>query len=340
MLVAAVLAGAAGLAWVRSTPVVADAVTLHGSWYNAASVSPPATPAPVIGGVNAPAPDVPAGDFPVAVTAGQSAKETFLHIDTTAIPTGSQVSSYVLTLTEDSGASGNLNMAGAAGKLAVAPVKDYWSDGAAGAPYSVRPGVASSPVVTPQRQSTGAWTVDLTPIVAAWVAGTTPNNGIAIQPVTTTAPTDNFEVVWSASTATVASQTSPAVTSTVAGPADTTVTPDTTPSAPAAGTDQSLGGGSPALTPPTPVEAAPVAPSTVPPAAAPPLPPALIARKVRSHRSPPAGFYLAVLVVLALGGACAVGLGEAGEPARSRQGSVMRALARHAQADPQEDSGP
>src|ERR1041385_5502713 len=91
-----------------SVPTRADAISapvVGGSWFWLEQ-APRSVDNPVIPiGAQAPAPDVPTGDFAVAVKAPVSDvsqpgvvqqdvgddKETFLHIDTSSIPTGSSV---------------------------------------------------------------------------------------------------------------------------------------------------------------------------------------------------------------------------------------------------------
>ena len=132
---------------------------------------------------------------------GSSEKETYLHVDTTAIPSGSTVSDFVLTLTEDPAAAGNGAEATAAVKAF--PATSFFPDGANARPYGERPPYdAKATSVTGKRASaTGGsqkagtqWTFDLTPIVNSWLSGTTQNNGIAL--VGDASQSQSFEVVW------------------------------------------------------------------------------------------------------------------------------------------------
>src|SRR5438270_10039956 len=113
----------AGVLFTSLFPALAPAQTsagvpvTGGSWYwqeQVGTVEPPAgSPLPPVAPPGAlPTPDVPSGDFPVSVVGGQPDKESFLQLDSSAIPAGSTVSSLVLTLHEDS-AGGNAAADGA-----------------------------------------------------------------------------------------------------------------------------------------------------------------------------------------------------------------------------------
>jgi len=305
-----------------------EAVTLRGSWYDSFSQAPPSTPTPVVPAQTAPAPDVPAGDFPVAVISGQSNKETFLHVDT-GVVAGSSVMSYTLTVKEDPKA-GNVNQPAAPAKVEIVPVSTYWTDGARGTPYTEAPATATSPKGTASRAADGTWTLDLTPIVSAWASGTIPNNGIAVEPVSTTTPADNFEVVW----------LPPAAVEATTFPLTTTTT--TTPPAlvAAAGSASGPTGGlagaapAPASTPPTGLTTGPAVPAPSPASSTPPVTTSSPAGGTAptpapaSHRAPAAAFWLGLGTLIVLAGVIITGLGEAGEPTPPRRGSVLRALER------------
>ncbi|MDQ1374942.1 MAG: hypothetical protein QOJ09_2280, partial [Actinomycetota bacterium] len=160
------------------------------SWYNAAQPAAPAG-APVAP-PKAPAPDVPTGDFAVASQLGQVTRESFLHIDTSAIPAGSTVGSLVLTVKED-GAGGNLNAAAAA--VQAVPATGFFSGGVAGAPIAEAPSVDAAAAVDGKRGADGAWTFEIGPIVGKWLDGSLANNGIGIVPKVD--PANPFQVVFS-----------------------------------------------------------------------------------------------------------------------------------------------
>jgi hypothetical protein len=341
---ACLTAGLAALA-LRPTGAGADTFPVTGSWYwaNQPQPAPPPVGQPL---GNVQPPDVPSSDFAVSVQGGSSEKETYLHIDTSTIPAGSTVSSFVLTLNEDSTAPGDGLAAQAAVKAYAATA--FFADGAAARPYGERPPYdAKGPSATGKRdtgagggQATGAkWTFDLTQIVNAWLSGTVQNNGVAL--VGDAGQSQNFEVVWAGPT------TNPSV----APPpkAEGTVTPGASGGAPpvpvenagsGSATPSSGSGASPAVTVPVstsgpgiPAIDQPVAPPAnhaSPPLAAPAPAPAPRARRASSHRAPPAGLWVAGLGAILLGLACMAVLGPGGEPGGRRRGSVLRALERRA----------
>ena len=58
--------------------------------------------------------------------------------------------------------------------------------------------------------------------------------------------------------------------------------------------------------------------------------PAQSVRRAAAHRAPPAGFWVAGVVIVGLGLVSMASLGPAGEPSQRRRGSVLRALERRA----------
>ena len=295
-----------------------------GSWYFAgqAPALPPTAGQNLGRPVGVPTPDVPAGDFPAAASGGQSQKETYLHIDTNSIATGSTVQKFVLTLNEDAAAN---QLTPESAKVQAAPVAGFFVDGSAAASYDERPGtVPEGPVVDGVRGADGTWTFDITPIVAKWVDGSLANNGVALVPKVTTGSPDTFQVVWSGTSPppTTDGQVIPAAASSGDVPpsdgsqfiSDTPVdsgTADTTPVA----VEPDFA--SPVAAPTNPAPA--TAPATAKPAAA---------SEPESHTGLPVGFFLAALGVLAFVVAGAVALGDLGEPRPGRRGSVLRALER------------
>jgi hypothetical protein len=338
LVVAAVVVTAVAFPVAAPAQTSAGVPVTGGSWYwqeQVGSVNPPSgTPLPPVAPPGAlPTPDVPAGDFPVSVVGGQADKESFLQLDTSAIPNGSTVSSLVLTLHEDPGANGKLN-AGTA-TIEARAVTGYMAGGAQAAPWANRPAYdTTGPAVPGKRATDGTWTFELAPIAARWASGDLSNNGLALVPA---APQQgqSYEVVWFGPTG----ATPPAVAGTYTPPAPGT------PQAEAAGIE-----GAPSDQSAAPVSIAPdtsgdlsttatpsvaSTPSVVGPSAvAPTRTPAGIRTIESSHRAPPWGFYLAVLAVIALIGASTLSLGELGEPEPERRGGVLRALERRS---PQEE---
>jgi hypothetical protein len=327
-------------AWAPAQTSSAVPVT-GGSWYwqeQTGPVEPPggsplppvAPPAPL------PTPDVPKGDFPVSVITGQPDKESFLQLDSSAIPAGSTVSSLVLTLHEDS-AAGNLSPDTA--KIEARAVTGFLAAGGQGSPWANRPSYdTTGPAAAGKRAGDGTWTFELAPIAARWASGELSNNGIALVP---SAPqqSDSYEVVWFG----VGGAKPPAVAGSVTPPAPGT------PAAVAAGSESAPVD----QTAPAPISITPdtsgaglgttATPSVSPPSAAPgtaSTPSATNrfttrARQIGSvHGAPPWSFYLAVAVVIALIGASTLSLGDLGEPEPDRRGGVLRALERHSEEVP------
>jgi hypothetical protein len=306
-----------------------------GSWYwmeQVGTVAPPAgSPLPPVAPPGAlPTPDVPAGDFPVAVVGGQPDKESFLLLDSSAIPQGSTVSNLVLTLHEDAGGG---NVAADTATIEARAVTGFMTGGAQGAPWANRPQYdTTGPAAAGKRAPEGTWTFDLTAIAARWASGDLANSGLALVPA---APQQGqaYEVVASG----VGTPKQPSVAGSVTPPAPGT------PDANAAGlggasSDQSVGPIS--ITPDTSGAglATTASPSVGSAASATPPGPAASAQaptQVRtiesSHRAPPWGFYLAILAVIALIGASTLSLGDLGEPEPERQGGVLRTLERRTQ---------
>jgi hypothetical protein len=314
-----------------------------GSWYwqeQVGTVEPPAgSPLPPVAPPGAlPTPDVPSGDFPVSVVAGQADKESFLQLDSSAIAAGSTVSSLVLTLHED---SAGRNVAPDTAAIEARAVTGFMAGGAQGAPWANRPAYDTvGPAAAGKRAANGTWTFDLAPIAARWATGELSNNGIALVPV---APQQGqaYEVVWfgpgGAQPPTVAgSVTPPAPGTPEAAAAGTESVPADESGAPVAITPDTSGAGltsteSPSVaTPPAATAPSGSAPSNRAPTA--------VRQIVSSHRAPPWGFYLAVIAVIALIGASTVSLGELGEPEPDRQGGVLRTLERRTSASTEEST--
>jgi hypothetical protein len=317
-----------------SVPVVG------GSWYFAGQVggvSPPAgTPIPPVAPpAGVPTPDVPDGDFPVAVFAGQSNKESYLQLDSSAIPAGSSVSSLVLTLQEDP-AGQNLNAATAT--IAARAVTGFLASGDKAKPYANKPGYdTNGPAALGTRTPDGKWTFELKDIATRWASGELSNNGIALVP---NAPveTQNYEVVWFGP----GKDKGPTTIGAITLPAPSPASPDpSSASAPAEDTS----GQTVSIAPDTSGALAsdvPVQDFSAPGASATPAPQpaagatnnaasAAVRRIGTTHPAPPWSFYLAIIAAIALVGLSTVSLGELGEPEPDRQGGVLRTLERRTQ---------
>src|SRR5438445_7555030 len=193
-------AGLASLA-LRPSGAGADTFRVAGSWYwsNQPAPGPPPVGQPL---GNVQPPDVPSSDLAVSMQGGSSEKETYVHIDTTAIPPGASVSNFVLTLNEDTTAPGDGFATAAAVKAY--PVTAFFADGAAARPYNERPPYEKGTSVAGKRdsgsggQGSAKWSFDLTEIVNGWLSGSAQNNGIAL--VGDASQSQNFEVVWAGPT--------------------------------------------------------------------------------------------------------------------------------------------
>jgi hypothetical protein len=333
LVVAAVLLTSVAFPALAPAQTSAGVPVTGGSWYWQEQVGTINTPAAPVAPPSAlPTPDVPAGDFPVAVVAGQPDKESFLQLDSSAIPAGSTVASLILTLHEDSAGG---NVAADTGTIEARAVTGFMTGGAQGAPWPNRPSYdTAGPAAAGKRAGDGTWTFELGPIASRWASGELSNNGIALVPAN---PQQGqaYEVVWFG--------TGGAKPPTVAG----TVTPPApgTPAAAASGiesasTDQSAAPVS--ITPDTSAglsstDAPSFSSSPTPGAATSPTPAANPTTRPRvqqigsTHRAPPWGFYLAIAVVIALICASTLSLGDLGEPEPERQGGVLRTLERRSE---------
>jgi hypothetical protein len=303
-----------------------------GSWYwqeQVGTVEPGGGLPPVAPPGALPSPDVPPGDFPVSVVAGQPDKETFLQLDTSAIAAGSTVSSLVLTLHEDTTGG---NLAADTAKIEARAVTSFFAAGDSGKPWSGRPAYdTTGPAVPGKRAADGTWTFELAPIAQAWANSAPANNGLALVPA---APegSQGYEVVWLGVGKDKGPTTSGIVTppSPAGSTGDTSVqtsSGDSSPAAPLSIAPDTSGAGVTTSDTPsiatgssTPAAAAPNA-SAAPRAAT-------RVRQISSHRAPPWSFYLVIVAALALIGASTLSLGELGEPEPDRRGGVLRALER------------
>jgi hypothetical protein len=304
-----------------------------GSWYwqeQVGTVEPGGGLPPVAPPGALPTPDVPAGDFPVSVVAGQPDKESFLQLDTSAIAAGSTVSSLVLTLHED--ATGG-NVAADMATIEARAVTSFFAAGDAGKPWVGRPAYdTTGPAVAGKRATDGTWTFELAPIAQAWANGTPSNNGLALVPAAPAAG-QGYEVVWIG----VGKDKGPTTSGSVGPPSaagstgDTpaqTTSGDSSSAAPLSIAPDTSGAG--VTTSDTPsVAGGSSTPAAAPSASAAPRAAGSRVRQISStHRAPPWSFYLAIVAALALIGASTLSLGELGEPEPDRRGGVLRALER------------
>jgi hypothetical protein len=332
LLGAAALAAGMQLAPASHVHAAEPVPVVGGSWYWQPQIAPINTPAgPVASPVGPlPTPDVPAGDFAVTAILGQANKESYFHLDASAIPKGSSVQQLTLALKED---AAGLNLLANMAKVAAYPIVSYFTDGTTAGVWNTRPSFDASVKGAATRAADGTWKFDLTPLALKWADGSLANNGIALVADAPAAP-ETWQVVWSGSaphpsvegviikpaattgqesTGTAAEQGGAAAPSDVAG-ASTAIE-----SAPSSGSALASPVGS-AVSNPTATEPAATARLQL-------YRPAVI-REGKPKRAPPWGFYLAgvVLVLLLLLGG--VALGDRGEPALERRGSVLRTLER------------
>src|SRR2546421_6591511 len=199
---ALLLCGAALAAGVQMAPAArvraAEPVPVVGaswSWHpQIAPITPPAGPVASPTGP-LPTPDVPAGDFAVAAILGQANKESYLHLDATAIPQGSSVQQLTLTVKED---AAGLNLLANMAKIAAYPIVSYFTDGTSVGVWNARPSFDASVKGAGKRAADGTWKFDLTPLALKWASGALSNNGFALVADAPAAP-ETWQVVWSGS---------------------------------------------------------------------------------------------------------------------------------------------
>jgi hypothetical protein len=308
-------AAAVSLCFFPTPASAAAAPVTGGSWWWAEQPEPLPAPVGQPAG-NVPAPEVPASDFAVAYKAGASDKTTAVHIDTSEIPTGSTVSSFTLTFLEDPAAQ---QVAADGAQIKAFAASSYFADGGQARPFSEVPAYDANGPSALGKVNNHIWTFDITPIVAAWVAGTAPNNGVVLVGL---GPDPGFEVIWSGS------QPPPTTAGSVTPPVGSTETPSdgtglgqtspATPEAVAIGPDFAAPVVAPVLAPAAPAPATSAGASRI-----------RVAGAVKKpQRGLPPSFLLAGVMVIGLVGAAGVALGDAGEPALARKGSVVRTLER------------
>ena len=303
-----------------------------GSWYWQPQIAPINTPAGPVASPTGPlpTPDVPAGDFAVTAILGQANKESYFHLDASAIPKGSSVQQLTFTLKED---TAGLNLLANMAKVAAYPIVSYFTDGTNAGTWDTRPSFDANVKGAGTRAADGTWKFDLTPLALKWADGSLANNGIALVADAPAAP-ETWQVVWSGSAP------HPSIDGVIVKPEAAAGGEAST----GATSDESAGTTGEVASAPVASESAPsfdsalaspaasalAAPTAAEPAATARLQlyrPAVVSEG-KPKRAPPVGFYLAgvVLVVLLLLGG--VALGDRGEPALERRGSVIRTLER------------
>jgi len=169
-----------------SGPAVTTTVLLTQSTYfwreqpGAANVggTPVAPPAPLTD------PTVPSGDLAVAgpEVNNQADKETYLEFDVSALPTGSTITSFVVTLPVDQSSSAqSFTPAGMTPPIIACTPQGAWSGGAnGGQPLSGKPAdqcATGAPKFT-SKDGGKTYTADITSIAQGWLSGI--NTGVAV----------------------------------------------------------------------------------------------------------------------------------------------------------------
>ena len=289
------------------------------------------------GPVANPDPAVPSGDLAVSgpTANGQPPAETFLRFDLTGIPTGATITSLVLKLPVDS--SSTFAPIGTAAPVVVCTPQASWSTSADPQPFSQKPAEMCA-VDAPLLKSVSSgqdYQVDIASIAQPWVGSPGSNFGIAItdDPQNSSTayqiafgPAAALKQVEASVTYTLPQAVAPVVPP-VSSPPATEAPPASVPTVPVS-----------ISTPPvvTPVVTTPTVPSpglaTTPPASStttsPATTPAAIKSPATAGSAPPAGFWIAGLLLAAIFATCWYELGRA--PARAavaRRRGVARLLA-------------
>ncbi|MHB8681588.1 MAG: DNRLRE domain-containing protein [Acidimicrobiales bacterium] len=128
-------------------------------------------------------PSVPSGDLAVSgpEVNGQPDKETYLEFDVSALPPGSTISSFVVTLPVDSSAQTALPTATPPPIVACAP-QGSWSGGQGGQSFSGRPAEKCATDAPKFTSSDGgkSYKADITSIAQGWTSGGAINFGVAV----------------------------------------------------------------------------------------------------------------------------------------------------------------
>ncbi|MHB1712403.1 MAG: DNRLRE domain-containing protein, partial [Acidimicrobiales bacterium] len=128
-------------------------------------------------------PTVPAGDLAVAGPQqnGQPSKESYLEFDVSAIPAGSTITSFTISLPVDPNGTNFAPIGSQAPIVACTPTNN-WSEGPGAQSFSGKPKdrcATSAPKVT-TRNGGKIYTADIAPIAQQWVQPGGNNFGVAI----------------------------------------------------------------------------------------------------------------------------------------------------------------
>ena len=305
-----------------SGPAVTTTVLLTQSTYfwreqpGAANVggTPVAPPSPLTD------PTVPSGDLAVAgpEVNNQPDKETYLEFDVSAVPTGSTITSFVVTLPVDQSSSAqSFTPSGMTPPIIACTPQGAWSGGAnGGQPLSGKPAdqcATGAPKFT-SKDGGKSYTADITSIAQGWLSGI--NTGVAVADDPANSQTA-YQVVFGPSQA--ISQLTGQVTyvpgsanTTLNTPGANTTTPfDTVP--PAAGNVALV----PSTSPPEQTTAT-TAPTTGP---SKPLKNSALGATSFAGAAPPGVFWVAAVLILALLLSASLVLGDepTDEPQRGRR---------------------
>lgn len=281
-------------------------------------------------------PAVPSGDLAVSGpdANGQPPAETYLRFDLTGVPAGSTITSLSLQLPVDS--SSTFAPVGTAAPMVVCTPEASWSASTEPQPFSQKP-AESCAVQAPLLKSTSngqAYKVDIASIAQAWVGSPGSNFGIAVtdDPQNTTTA---YQIAFGPAAALKQVEASVTYTLPQAAPAETlppaTTLPATTPqSVPSVPLSTTTPESVPAVVTPSSVPSPGLAvpPPTSTTTTAPPAAPAAVKTPATAGSTPPAGFWIAGLLLAALIATCWYELGRA--PARAevaRRRGVSRLLA-------------
>jgi hypothetical protein len=288
------------------------------TWYWKAQVSGVAVPGSPPETV--PDPTVPANDLAVGGPEqnGQPPSETYVEFDTTALPLGATITSFVLTLPVDSKGT-NAVPTGMAPPIIACLPQESWSGGPGGQPYAQKPAdscAANAPrLISKDKGKT--YTADIASIAQQWLSSGGFNFGVAItdDPHNTSTA---YQVVFGPASALSHLQAEVSYIPPAASPGLSTspaVPPPAGPVAPTAPAASATG------TAASPVPSASSAPAATGPALASPTSPARTGRSSQSTGAkasspsgaassvPPIGFWIAGILLALLVAACWIELG-------------------------------
>lgn len=128
-------------------------------------------------------PSVPAGDLAVAgpEVNGQADKETYLEFDVSALPQGAVIDSFVVTLPVDAAAQ-NVTPTGTAVPLIACLPQGAWSGGQAGQAFAGKPADTCATEAPKFKTDDGgrSYKADIAAIAQRWLAAGAINTGVAV----------------------------------------------------------------------------------------------------------------------------------------------------------------